>query len=304
MSSYNCEACKNKCNENDTIFSNKILKTILEMNNISILVTDKFSKIIYVNEKFTENSGYSFLEIVGKNPSFLQSGYTPRHIYHEMWSDLNNKKAWNGVLINRDKFGFEYLEDTTIFPVLDDNELVEYYIACKKNISDSKDYLTGLLNKRGFIEFLNAKVMSSQRYFDDDFTLFYMDLDGFKNVNDSYGHNEGDNILKQVSRRLEDCIRKSDILARLGGDEFAIIYNKLTDESELIKKSNEIISKISDFYEITDSFEKIPLGISIGAVVYNYSKNSISLDELISQADAAMYEAKSIGKNKFVLEES
>ncbi len=283
----------------------------VENSPATIMITDKNSKIIYVNKKFFTLTGYSPEEVIGKNPGFLNSGVTPKETYEDMKTNLSQNKEWEGFFVNRKKSGELYWERALISTLNDDGEI--YYIAIKEDITEKKmleekiykmnielmrvaetDYLTGLYNRRFFMDTLEKEIQYSRRY-STPLCLMMIDVDFFKKVNDRYGHVVGDTVLKQISAMILETIRSSDIGSRYGGEEFGIIL-KNSDIEEAAMIGERLRNKV-EAYNFEANETRFNATISIGISVFSENDGAI---QLIEKADTNLYEAKKTGRNKVV----
>jgi diguanylate cyclase (GGDEF)-like protein/PAS domain S-box-containing protein len=277
-------------------------KYAVENSDDSVVVTDKNRQITYVNEAFVKTTGYTKEEAYGKNPNILKSGKMPQEFYEDMNEILNRGEKWSGEFINKDKFGNIYYEQASITPMYLGGVL-RGYLAIKLNITDYikqkqeveflayHDSLTKLSNRYSMKKELE-KVFSLGTIGLD---LMFLDLDGFKFINDTLGHNIGDILLKKIALRLKNSVSKTDLVFRTGGDEFAVIVRYTSKVSHSAKLAYKIIDEINR--TIVIGKHKLKVGISIG--IAKYSKERDDLTSLLKHADIAMYEAKLKGKNRF-----
>lgn len=281
----------------------KLTSVVFESSYEGIIITDSNTKILKVNSAFTNITGYTQEEVYLQKPSILSSGKTSKEFFKKMWEELISTGHWSGEIWNKTKDGKLYLEWLTIKAIYDDEKQIKNYVGVFTDLSlikESKnrldflayhDVLTGLGNrvllKERFLEYI--KFAKEQEV---NICTLFIDLDGFKAVNDTYGHNIGDILLQTVAKRIQSIIRADDLIIRLGGDEFVIVIldtNKNKNHKVLVDK---LIDKISESYEIEDN--KITIGASIG--ISYYPENGVSLDELLSHADNAMYKVKQAKK--------
>jgi len=276
---------------------------------LGISVTDVNGLILRVNEAFTLITGYTAEEVIGKNPRILKSDRHDAKFYTEMWESIYNTGKWEGEIWNRRKNGEVYPENLTITAVKNADGIVSNYVATLTDITLRKeaedeinhlaffDALTGLHNRRLLVDrFRQALVSLSRR--GRTGALLFIDLDNFKTLNDTLGHDIGDILLQQVANRLESCVREGDTVARLGGDEFMIMLEDLS--KDLIEAAEQtrsvgikILSTLNQPYQLAShEYHSTP---SIGATLF--SDNSQSIDELMKQADIAMYQSKKAGRN-------
>ncbi len=286
----------------------KKVSLAVEQSQSSIVITDTNGTIEYVNEAFLTNSGYLMHEVLGENPRILQSGTTPPRVFSEMWQTLVRGQVWKGELVNRRKDGTCYTEHAVIAPLRQEDGRITNYVAVKDDITASKedkeaintlvyyDVLTGLPNRRFLLERLQHAVAAFDRNHREG-ALILIDLDNFNRVNDAYGHDSGDQLLKQVALRLKSCVRESDTIARPGGDEFIVLIEDLSDHaheaaSQAQAVCETILGRISAPYSINavDLTSTASIGISM------FSGNN-GTDDVLRRADLAMYRAKSSGRN-------
>ncbi len=274
-----------------------------------ISVTDATGTILRVNRAFTNITGYSADEVIGKNPSILSSGRHNSDFYAAMWNSIKNQGVWDGEIWNRRKSGEIYPEHLTITAVKGANGNISNYVATLTDITLSKaaaeeiqqlafyDSLTGLPNRRLLHDRLNQALASSARSGRQG-ALLFLDLDHFKTLNDTLGHDVGDMLLKQVAERLITCVREGDTVARLGGDEFVVMLEELGSDAldaagQAEAVGDKILAALNQPYQlITHEHHSTP---SIGATLFNNHQSKI--DELLKQADIAMYQAKKAGRN-------
>ncbi|MGZ5052263.1 MAG: EAL domain-containing protein [Methylobacter sp.] len=272
----------------------------------AILVTDAKGRISTVNPVFAKITGYSLEEAVGRTPGeLLRSGKQSKVFYEDMWRALKTDGNWRGEILNKRKNGEIYPEWLTINRLDDDKGNVEHYIAVFSDLSDIKnaqnradylathDPLTGLPNRSLFHDRLLQSLASARRE-KSSTALLFIDLDDFKMVNDSLGHDAGDALLRIVSDRLSACVRDIDTIARLGGDEFtAILDDCLPEDAEHIAR--RMLDDLSRSFEVAG--QRLFVSCSIGIAFYpDDGEDSISL---VQAADTAMYRAKESGRNRF-----
>lgn len=278
----------------------KAFKYAVENSDNSIVMTDKDRKITYVNESFEKVTGYKREDALGKNPHILKSGKLPSEFYRQMNEILDRGEKWSGEFININKFGDIYYETASITPIINDDELTGY-LAIKLNVTDYvreqekvefiayHDNLTLLPNRRSLEKKVNELISK-----DKQFALFFIDLDGFKIVNDTLGHDVGDLLLKEVGRIFEETVREEDYIFRIGGDEFAVILN-FSNEKDIEVVANKIIGNINKPIKIKN--HNLYVGCSIG--ISKFPQDAKGLQSLLKYSDTAMYKAKENGKNRF-----
>ncbi len=283
----------------------QLISKVFEKSNDAILITDENTKIIETNHAFEKITGYKNSEVIGKNPSLLQSNWHNKDFYKTIWKDIIKNGYWEGEIWDRRKNGETYVNKTFISKI-EHKGKVTNFIGISKDITDNKEYenqikqlayydvLTGLPNRTLFEQNLDIVINECKRY-DRKFGLVFLDLDDFKLVNDTYGHLVGDKLLQNIADILMKSVRQSDCVARLGGDEFILIIKDLKNNIDIDKVVKKIISETSKSMLI--DCNKLNIGVSIGVSIYpDNTKSSI---ELIKQADIAMYNSKNNGKNQY-----
>ncbi len=209
---------------------------VFEHSGEAIMITDRDNRIIEVNPAFTRLTGYALADVVGQDPRLLASGRTTREDYLGMWRSIRERNFWQGEIWDRNKDGGIYPKLLTITVVRNARGDIDYHIASFADISEQKaaeeriryvahhDPLTGLPN-RLHLQIVLEQVVAVARRERTEVALMFIDLDRFKVINDTLGHNIGDGLLVEVARRLKSCVRESDVVARLGGDEFVVVLN-------------------------------------------------------------------------------
>ncbi|MBA3024008.1 MAG: EAL domain-containing protein [Gammaproteobacteria bacterium] len=275
----------------------------------AIIVTDTQPRIISVNRSFERLTGYSAAEAIGKNPNILQSGKHDKAFYRAMWSELLEKDAWSGEMWDKRRDGTLYPKWVTMSAVRSVGGEVTHYVAIFMDISERKraeeeihrlaffDTLTGLPNRRLLTDRLQQALAGSQRSGGYG-ALMFMDMDNFKVLNDTRGHDMGDLLLVQVAQRLQKCVRESDTVARLGGDEFVVILHELGDAPMQAASQAEILAeKIVEELGLPYQLKGLEHHASVSLGVCLYHGHDASLEELLKRADTAMYQAKQSGRN-------
>ena len=284
----------------------RILVRAVEQSPVSIIVTDNQGVIEYVNPKFCQVTGYTMEEVLGKTPRILKGGFLPDDFYQELWRTILAGHEWHGIFHNRTKSGELLWELAYISPIRDDHGVVTHFVSVKEDFTELKrlqdrmdnlahhDQLTGLPNRTLFYDRLKH-IHALARRRERGFALFYMDLDGFKAVNDTHGHEQGDLLLKEVGRRITECVRESDTVARIGGDEFTVLLADLEDRDTAASLARLIIDAITRPFRL----KGVTCEISVSIGISFYPGDGEEPDRLISCADAAMYRIKNLGKNAF-----
>lgn len=272
-----------------------------------IFITDRDANIVDTNEAFTNITGYTREEVLGRNPRMLSSGRQDRAFYAAMWEELQATDQWSGELWNRHKAGHAYAELLTISAVRDDRGEVQNYIALFSDITLLKqqqqllehkahfDALTNLPNRLLLADRLRQAMRQASRR-GSQLAVVYLDLDGFKPVNDSHGHDVGDQLLIGLSRRMADALREGDSLARIGGDEFVAVLVDLPDVASCLPVLKRLLDAVARPLAIEDLNVQVTasLGVSFWA-----EAEAIDADQLLRRADQAMYQAKQAGRNRY-----
>ena len=269
-----------------------------------IVITSPQGIIEMVNPAFTRITGYTADEVVGQTPNLLHSGRHGHDFYETMWSSINNVDLWQGEVWNRRKNGEVYPEWLNISTVRDDAGNVAHYLGIFSDISDVKhseqklehmahhDALTGLPNRILLNDRIDTALRRAKRA-EGMVAVVFLDLDRFKDINDSFGHATGDEVLKHVARRLVETVRTEDTVARLGGDEFVILMEEVGSPAEADQAAERILACLHP--PMTVDHHEFFVGASLG--ISMYPRDGSDVDALIRNADTAMYQAKRLGRN-------
>jgi diguanylate cyclase (GGDEF)-like protein/PAS domain S-box-containing protein len=284
----------------------RLSSLVLENSSEGMLVTDENNLIIAVNPAFITITGYTFGEVQGKNPKIFSSSRHDSAFYEAMWQAVNSTGHWQGEIWDKRKNGEVHAKWLTINTIRHDDGSVYRYVALFSDITEKKrseetiwkqanfDTLTGLPNRDMFHDRLEQEAMKSHRA-DLSLALLLIDLDQFKEVNDTLGHDVGDILLQEAAHRIRACVRESDTVARLGGDEFTIVLSQLADTSHVEDIAQKIITKMAEPYHLGN--EIVYVSASIGITLY--PNDATDIDALMQNADQAMYVAKNKGRNRF-----
>lgn len=274
-----------------------------------MMVTDENANIIQVNHAFTELTGYEAAEVIGKSPSILRSDRQDAAFFHRMWASLQRDRSWQGEIWNRRKNGEIYPAWLSITAVTDKNGRVTNYVGAYVDFTERKraeneihhlafyDPLSQLPNRRLLLDRLRQAVVSGSRNRTGG-ALMFIDLDNFKTLNDTKGHGIGDLMLVEVARRLQSCVREGDTVARFGGDEFVLLLEGLSEDSahaavQARGVGEKVLDALSQPYQLEGA--EFHSSSSMGITLFINYKDA--LDDLLRQADTAMYEAKKSGRN-------
>ena len=276
-----------------------------EATRDGVVITDLTPRILAVNRAFTDITGYSAEEVLGRNPSLVKSGRHDEAFYQNMWHHLVAAGYWQGEVWNRRKTGEIFPEWLSISAVPDFNGLPRAYVAVFTDISQLRqseerlqhlahhDPLTGLPNRLLVLSRLQHAVDRAERHA-QQVAVLYLDLDRFKNVNDSLGHPVGDELLTLLASRLSSRLREEDTLARLGGDEFLLVLESIHTPGQAATVAQALIDALATPFQLAGG-QEIFIGMSIGISLYPADARSVT--ELIQHADMAMYLAKQSGRN-------
>ena len=311
-----------KCNIKDK-HSNLLseYKKAVDLSNI-VSKTNPKGLITYANDKFCEISGYKREELIGKAHNLIRHPSMPSSVFKELWDTIKNKKTWQGLITNLRKDGRSYVVHSTIVPILDiDGDIVEF-IAIRNDVTEfentkeqlgtlnkamkhkvdelysmaqnleqqaSIDILTGIFNRMKFEEYFDLEVQKAKMH-RNPLSIILLDIDDFKKVNDTFGHNEGDEVIKSISNLLTKNVRGTDTLSRWGGEEFVILLPSTSLEQAKIVANN--LRKIIFDHDFNIPQQKI--SCSFGVAIYNPEDTK---EELFKRVDKILYKAKNSGKN-------
>ncbi len=284
----------------------RLQKTAMEVTANAIFITDAQARIVWANDAFARLSGYQLQEITGKTPGqLLHCDHQNDRFWYDFWTTLNKKNSWRGEVVNLNKQGNRFIVAESVTPILTDDGAITHFIAVQEDITEKKaaerqleyiathDSLTKLANRTWLMEYLQISLTQARRH-QRKLAILFLDLDHFKYVNDSMGHSEGDELLKQVAKRLTDCLFSGDLVARLGGDEFVIVLTDIT-LSGVSKVADKVLTLFKQPFFVTGQQQNITTSMGICL----YPEDGEDTQTLLRKADTAMYHAKALGKNSY-----
>jgi diguanylate cyclase (GGDEF)-like protein/PAS domain S-box-containing protein len=279
---------------------------VVNTSSATVMVTDAENRIVSVNPAFTKITGYLPEEVIGQNPSILSSGKQSKEFYHEMWEALLQTGHWQGEWWNKRKDGEEYAEQVNMNLLRRSDGSIYRHVKISTDITEKRrqddkvwyhanyDSVTALPNRRLFLDRLGYELKKCERS-GISLAVLYIDLDYFKDINDTHGHDAGDLLLIEASRRISNCIRNTDTVARLGGDEFAVLLIDLADTSRVDAVAKHINDTLSQPFHLHD----IEATVSASIGIATNTGDSDTMKDIIRRADLAMYKAKRGGRNRY-----
>ncbi|AZC34627.1 phosphodiesterase DibA [Pseudomonas chlororaphis] len=281
---------------------------VFDCTREGVLVSDRRGQIVHVNRAFIEITGYQREEVLGRQPSMFKSGHHTADFYQAMFDSLNTTGEWSGEIWNRRKCGEIYPQWQTIRAIRDDDGQLSHYVAVFSDISAIKDSehelahlahhdpLTDLPNRLLFTDRAEQALASAQIH-KRGCALLMVDLDHFKMINDSLGHNVGDRLLKAVAQRLQGMFGPGITLARLGGDEFAVLVESCGQPGQAAVLAQRIIDGVKQPFLMDENqlFINASIGISL------FPSDALSAEQLLRNADTALFKAKSAGRDSYAL---
>jgi diguanylate cyclase (GGDEF)-like protein/PAS domain S-box-containing protein len=292
--------------DEDELARLRLQSAALEAASTSVFITDADGNILWVNQAFSRLTGYSREEAVGRRPSLLKSGHQSEDWYRNFWRVIRSGQVWRGRNTNRRRDGSLFDVEQTVTPVVDPAGRITHFISIHEDITERlraeqeirrlalSDAITGLPNRVAFQQRVEQALHRSRRN-RKPLAVLLLDLDHFKNVNDTLGHAAGDNLLAQVAKRIDGELRESDLAARLGGDEFAVLLEELDSPMRAGEAAQRLLVAIAAPYDVTGHSAHV--SASIGIAVNGASTESA--EGLLKNADLAMYAAKAAGRNRF-----
>lgn len=288
-------------------FKLRLAASVFEHAGEGIVITSPEGKILDVNQSFCRITGFARDDVLGRNPRLLSSGRHDMAFFKELWEAITERGYWHGEIINRRKTGEEFTSMNTINVVRDSQGKILHYLSLMTDITTEKEHqrqlehiahydaLTGRPNRVLLADRLHQAMAQAHRR-QEKLAVAYLDLDGFKTINDNHGHDVGDLVLKTVATRMKQALREGDTLARLGGDEFVAVLINLTGPEASEQLLLRLLEAAAEPARIGDL--QLQVSTSIGVTFYPQA-DDIEADQLLRQADQAMYQAKLAGKNRY-----
>lgn len=283
-----------------------LLETALATTGNAVFITDAAARILWVNRAFTILSGFEAEELVGATPALFKSGVQDAAFYEQLWDTVRAGNVWQGEVVNARRDGSRYTVNQSITPLRDAAGGIGHYISILEDISERKvaeariehmanyDMLTELPNRNLFFDRLGQALAISRRE-NQPGALLFLDLDRFKEVNDRFGHETGDLLLKAVAERCRECVRESDTVARLAGDEFTILLPRITAPGGAETVAAKVVEALAQPFAINDN--EASIGVSIGIALFPTDGGNV--ESVLNAADNAMYEAKRAGRSTY-----
>ena len=281
---------------------------VFDCTREGVLVTDNRGGIVHVNRALVEITGYQAEEVLGRRPNMFKSGRHGPEFYQAIFKSIAESGDWHGEIWNRRKSGEVYPQWQTVRPIIDDKGQVSHYVAVFSDISAIKnsqtelarlvhhDPLTDLPNRLLFTDRTEQALAAAQRH-QTGCALLMIDLDHFKIINDSLGHNVGDLLLKAVAERLQSVFGKGFTVARLGGDEFAVLVDSCSQTSQAAVLAQQVLEVMKSAFDV----DKHQLFVSASVGISVYPSDALNAEQLLRNADSALFKAKSAGREGYAL---
>ena len=284
----------------------RLTAQVIDNTTEGIMITDTDFRIIEINKSFCTITGYSREEVLGESALSLHTGPQEAGFYEGIWDIVRIRGSWRGEVWDRRKSGEVYPKWLSVSAVADERGEITRFVGIFSDITPMKksdeelyhlahyDSLTGLANRRQFHDLLSRALKSARRK-NEGVAVMFIDVDSFKEVNDSFGHRAGDQLLQEIGKRIQHCVRETDVVARLGGDEFTVILANLHDPGSIERIAQKVLDQVAR--PVTIGQDEVRVTSSIG--ISMLAEDSTDSDSLIQNADLAMYRAKAQGKNTF-----
>jgi diguanylate cyclase (GGDEF)-like protein/PAS domain S-box-containing protein len=284
----------------------KLCVAVYDNTSDGVLITNQDGEILLVNNAFTAITGYTQEEVIGKTPRILKSGLHPPKFYEDMWESIRIVGQWQGEIQNKRKDGSIYPEYLNIIAIKGDDNFCSHYVSIFTDLTLRKDAeeffkyiathdpLTNLPNRTRFYDYLNNAIYDA-RINHRQLAVLFIDLDGFKSVNDTFGHETGDQVLQAVADRLLESVPEGAVVSRIGGDEFTVILPEIKAFYQAEQAGRQMIQALSKPLVL----EETEAGITASIGISMYPGDGDNAESLLQFADKAMYRVKEAGKNNF-----
>lgn len=286
----------------------RLMEVAMSNASNAMFITDREGHIVWLNDALTRFSGYSMSEVLGKQPRIFNSGQHKSEFWQGMWQEILAGQAWRGDVMNRNKSGELYTVTQSVSPLADAFGRITHFLVVQQDISEKRkleeeihylayhDVLTELPNRMLFQDRVQQEITHAKRG-KTQFAVLFIDLDGFKAVNDTRGHAAGDKLLRIIASRLRACVREGDTVARLGGDEFTVLLRGANAGEGLKRVLRKIIKAVAQPCELGEFNASVTASIGVSL----YPADATGVEKLLIHADEAMYQAKQAGKNCFFI---
>lgn len=284
----------------------KKLSSALEQTADAVMIANREGILEYVNHAFVVTTGYPVEEVLGKRPNILNSGKQGTEFYRELWNTILAGRVYSDVFINKRKDGSFYYEEKTITPLKDGNGAITHFVSTGHDITERMqtqerlqflahhDVLTGLPNRSLFLDRLKQS-LSQARWHKRLVAVLFFDADRFKNINDTLGHDVGDQLLQAIAQRLVGSLRERDTVARFGGDEFVMVLNDIASSSDVGQLAKKILAAMQPPFVVNN----VTLHVTASIGISLFPADGEEAGGLLSKADVAMYRAKDLGRNHY-----
>lgn len=279
-----------------------LLEQALSQMANAVMITDVAGRIVWVNDAFCSICGYDRNEVLGRTPAILKSGRQSAEVYTELWQQIVSGEVWEGSMVEARKDGTLYTVDETVTPLRDADGIITHFVAVQQDASRRErlheherylaqhDPLTGLPN-RAMLRDTARKAISNTSRSDQLVALMFVDLDGFKAINDQNGHDLGDQLLAAVAHRLQSALRQSDMIARVGGDEFVALTSDIASPDGAAALAKKLLDSLGSPFVVRG--KRLAIRASVGIAMFPSDGGDV--DTLINLADQAMYQVKREG---------
>ena len=290
----------------------QLATSVFDTSSNGIMITDRSNQVLAVNPAFTNITGYSAADIVGHNPHMLSSGRHDQTFYEQLWLSVQEKGMWQGEIWNRKKDGAIFAEWLTITVVKNTQGETSHHIAIFSDITEHQvqverleflathDLLTRLPNRSLFTELL-SNVLAEARRSKKSVAVLFLDIDKFKQINDTLGHDAGDLLLQHVAKQLRQLLRDGDLVARQGGDEFIMALPNLTSIDDASLLAEKVLRALEQPCTLPSTPQGHTMKVSVSIGIALYPENGTDIESMLKCADIALYRAKQAGRNNYQL---